>query len=557
MTLVRRTDVAYGMRDSWCDIRDFNGFDPSGNNVQDSLVLQWLTQGSVAGVICIGPAKATVAMDAGILLLLSAHLMVDLSANFVLKSTPNLAKPIVDIRDNTIDRHIFRMSWRGGRLDNRLGHFSPSAQSNTCMNLSRLVNSEIVGTEFSGADDYFTARTTTDTGVTAGDCLGLHVLGCYIHGQGDIGLYLGGSDHQEAAEQGRDYLIAGNTFADCQVATSFKRQQSGMLISGNTVRACSAAFTAFPATSGTVTFQAGRQILVTGNTAKKIGGAFFAAYGGDNYAVLGNVIEDFGYDPTDATFSAFTAAQFPYAIFNRGATNMRADHNNISLKDWATLSGGTNGSSGHAAIAVGNYDLVQPDNVTTARFTSDFFRYTENQIYNVKNAVVEESTFGAPGPTFGFQNSYVNCDNKLIPLNSSSNFEYFDLSIFATRKFQSGGATLSEVARDSSTQSTAVSFATFLDATAVKRIAKTTASFAGLSVAANSSASFTVALTGAVAGTDQVEIFPSAASAEPDGLLVRAFISAADTITVRFRNLTGSTITPVTNAYVLTLLRIS
>lgn len=535
-----------------CDIREFNGFDATGNNAQDSVVAAWLAAGSVAGVPCVAPGNAIVSIDVGVVLGLSHDLEVNLPKSFVLKSTSNIAKPLVDVRDFTYDRHIYSVKWRGGTFDNRLGVFVNAAQSNTCLSLSRLVDSAVEGVWFRGADDWVTASTTTDSGITAGDCLNLSIRGNWFRGMGDAALYFGGSDHQEAAEVGGEWSIVGNQFYQCNLGVTFKRLGSRMLIASNQFRDCGAAVCAFQATSGSVTYGAGRAITVAHNTAKRLGGAFFSANGGDTYRIYGNQIEDFGYTPNGVDGSGnvtYAVSTNPIAIWMRGCTNSRADHNHIAMLDWTT-------TSSHTAFETANFDYLQPDGITNTHCVLDNFRYSKNTITNVYNGLIEEGTHGTPGPSFGDDNDYIGVTKALTPLNSASHYTFFDDAAL-WRTFVANGSSVKEIKRDSYAQSFAQSFRTFSDSVGITRIARQTASISMGTIAAGSSFSTTITLTGAVLGNDQVEIFPAVPAAEPDGLLVRAFVSAADTITVRARNVTGADITPASGNYIIMLLRIS
>jgi hypothetical protein len=535
-----------------CDIREFNGFDPSGTNAQDSVVSAWLAAGSAAGVPCVGPGNTTVAMDLGILLGLSHDLEVSLPKSFVFKSTQNLAKPMVDVRDFTFDRHLYSVNWRGGSFDNSLGVFVDAAQSNTCLSLSRMIDSVVEGVWFRGASDYVTAQATTDSAITAGDCLNLTIRGNWIRGMGDAGLYFGGSDHQEAAEVGGEWLIIGNHFYQCNLAITFKRLGSRMLVASNQLRDCSGGICAFQATSGSVTYGAGRAISIAHNTAKRIGGAFFVANGGDGYRIYGNHIEDFGYTPSGADGSGnttYAVSANPIAIWMRGASNSRADHNHIAMVDWTT-------TSSHTAFETANYDYLQPDGVTNTHCALDNFIYAQNTISNVYNGLIEDPTHGTPGPSFGKDNNYRSVTRALSPANSGSNYSFFDDSS-EWRTFVANGASVSEIRRESYTQSFAQSFRTFSDAVGITRIARLTTTISMGTIAAGASFSTTVTLTGAQLTTDQIDIFPTTAAAEPDGLLLRAFVSAADTITVRARNVTGASITPSASGYSLLLLRVA
>ena len=505
------------------DLREWDGLNLTNSHANDSLVASWLAQGMGTKLPLYCP-PGICAVDAGLALSMTGDLELNLPRGFLLKSTTNTPKPILEIKDNG-GAYRYGLTWRGGGFNNALGQFVAAAQSNSCLSFTRLRKVLIDGVIFAGAPDYVTAQTTTDTAIEGVDNQQVTITNSFFDGQGDVCIYLGGNSAADDSDDGCQIIIVHNHFSNSQQAFALKRQGQGAIFAFNTLRNMYSGINALEASQ----IEGGRELLIAFNEARFIETSFATLRASADSTIVGNRIFDFGYLPDGVTPSAT-----PQAIRVLGAQRTKISGNKIGLKKWTQ---GDKGTTGHTAISVNGYTYTGTSGPVSS--VPDRVDYDGNEFLNVYTALREEvQGTGTVGPTFGSNNTYTNVQNRLSAQNGLSAHREFDPNTGGERLFV--GST--EVARISGTGVNAVRLRTLLDNTGHTRIASSAQSFTfGTLTAGAYAADQTFTLTGALLG-DRVEIMPLSAAGQPAGLELYGLVLSADIVTIRAKNgnLSGS-----------------
>lgn len=524
------------------DIRDFSGYDPTGNNTQDSTVFAWLTQTMGSGKQAYAP-PGIYSIDTGISVSMTGDMEVSLPRGALFKSTANLPKAMIELKDNG-GTHRFGLTWRGGAFDNALGVFVVASDSNSGISFTRLKRVLVDGSVFTGAATYTQASTTTDTAISAVDCVDMTITNCFFSGQGDTALYFGGnSDNSTSSDDGGDIVITNNHFEQCYQAFAYKRQGARAIFAHNTLRDMYSGVSTLEA-SGAPSGNAapGRQVLIAYNTAKRIETSFARLDSQARNSIVGNRILDFGYLPDGVTESAT-----PQAIRILGSSQCRVTGNIIALEDWAQ---GGNGSADHVGIYFAGYQYTGTSGTVTD--LPDQLVYDGNDFININTAVQENNTLGTTGPTYGLGNTYVNVTRRLNAVNAGS-FTRFSDPGTASERTMFGSTNILQVG---SAGTFSTRFRTFLDVVGWTRITKVSQTLSFGTVAAGASVNVNVTLTGATPTTDTAWLNPGASAQAPNGIVYQCRV-LTDAVEVRATNVTGSSITIPDGTFLVNLGRVS
>lgn len=476
----------------------------------------------------------------------------------IFKSQTNLGDRLIDFNDNT-GTGRYGLKWQGGTFDNSGGIFGIAVSSNSCFTLTRLSNVQFNGVLFQGASTRALASKTTDSGISTVTVSNLIVTNCIFLGQGDNGIYLSGGASYGGSDDGGENIISNNVFVNCGIGVAVKRQLPRCVITNNSMTNGFAGVALFEASSPPI--DPGRQSLIANNIIRRMTSTGICIHEGaadtddgsgtglsraSRTQIIGNKILDFGYldDGTTAYVGSTAFGSVIAGITIQGASQCRIHGNMIGLEDWTN---GGNGTALHKGVYINSFVL----NAVT--YNPDRTVVTDNDFVNVSRGIVEgAATMGA---TMASDNCYTNVTTPHTFLNASSFGGTLDAANAAIRYFF--GTTPTEAYRISAAGSIATRFRTFLDTVGFTKIAKATATLNFGAVGANNTSDLTVTITGAVVNGGQAIVNPQASNLSPTGISYAAWVSAADTITVRAINHTAGSITIPSGSFVVNGLNIT
>lgn len=288
-----------------------------------------------------------------------------------IKSTSNVDAPLIKVTAGT--SHLYSLVWRGGTIDNSLGVYSFAAQSNTCIDLVRLHNCLIDGVSFIGGANIDTNTGDSDACLTAVDVKRLTVVNCFMEGQADACIYTGGNNNAGSdADDGGEHIIGFNHFRRSWQAVTVKRAGPRTILIGNSITDCRAGFT----TLETDGVSPGRQLLIQGNMFKRIWTRAIRVRQHPSTKIIGNHIEDWGYDADGVLHPP------AHAIAIEGATDVDISHNTIKLVDYAK-------QTSHRGVSIDNATI------NGEPYTAGRIKVADNDFDNVQVAIEEASGVGA------------------------------------------------------------------------------------------------------------------------------------------------------------------
>lgn len=307
--------------------------DGSANNT--TAIIDWLNAAMTNGKPAFAPA-GTYLMDAWGITILTGALSVICAPDAIFKYRTAESVPLFSFKHDTRDIH--EMSWVGGQIDNTGGTSASAAQSNTCIELVRLRRFAIKGVRFVGEATYGAANTVptgTDSGVTTVDCKKGIISECDFRGQGDAGIYISGgaTDSDDQTDDGGEIKIIGNDFTQCDQMITIKRGAARNVVMGNTGRDNRVGVALIGTDVGSV-YRAGQSTIIALNTFKKTETRAIELKERGNCIVVGNIIEDFGYEPDGSTLSSI-----PHAIRVFGSSSNIIRGNTIRNVEWAKDAG--------------------------------------------------------------------------------------------------------------------------------------------------------------------------------------------------------------------------
>lgn len=381
------------------DIVSVKDFGAVGDDSTDNttFITNWLNaiMGGATGYVPAG----TYQMDPVAISTMTGDIHIVCDRNAVFKYWSATASPLFSFTHTT--RDTYGLSWEGGIIDNSGGSYSPSSQSNTCIELDSLSNVDISKVYFRGESTYAAAATTTtgtDSGVTTVDCKRVNIDKCWFRGQGDAGVYFsGGSSQASDADDGGECNVTNCHFWQCDSIITVKRNVRGGEISGNTARDCRVGVTALEANS----VDPGRLFKIHANSFKRIETRAVEVRSQDGFSICDNEIEDFGYESDGTTISSL-----PHAIRVLGSSFCNISRNQIRLKEWTK----------HA-----NHQGIVLDQITvnSTAYTPAGNLVSENVIEDVTSGIVE----GTSGINRFHTNIFNNVTTEYVGVTSTVSWD--------------------------------------------------------------------------------------------------------------------------------------
>ena len=306
-------------------LTDYNAVGDGVTN-DTTAVHNWLNAAMASGKRARAPA-GTYLMDSYAVTTMTGDIEVECDRNAVFKYRTAESAPLFSFGHTSAG--VYGIRWHGGQMDNSGGAFASGAQSNTCLELERLINYEVVGVHFKGEasyDDANTVPTGTDSGITTVNCARGRIHSNVFEGQGDAGIYLSGGALTASSDDGGQTLIFANHFLQCDIAITAKRDVDRTLIYGNEITDCRVGIINLEANS----VDPGRMHQIYGNNLKRIETRAIELRVNDGWQVFGNTIEDWGYE-SDGT----TVSSEPRAIVLEGSDNCDIHDNIIRMSEWS------------------------------------------------------------------------------------------------------------------------------------------------------------------------------------------------------------------------------
>lgn len=460
--------------------------------------------------------------------------------NAILKSASFLADQIFGMTDSG-GRNRYSLSWVGGEFNNSEGLSGTAVASNSCLGTTRIGELIVERVKFQGATSLAQAVVSTDSAVAFVDASNVSLTGNTVIGQGDLGFYGSGGGLSSAEDDGGDVRIVENYFKWCGTAVGLKRQLPRSITTLNNIDECFAGVAVLEASSGGTMIDPGRQAIISLNTIRKTVCAPICVHGGPAASKVhmdGNKIVDFGYLPDGVTpyngSAAYGGTISGYVI--QGASQCRISGGEVSLDEWAN---GDDGSANHKAVYVTNFVL------NSVTHNVDALLIDNVDITNVKSGIVEQ-TGTANGPTIARGCKYTNVGTKATFVHASSINEEIDIANGIR-----GTVGSSETWRFSSAGIFATRFRTFLDSVGYTKINRTSATLDFASVSANSTKDLPVTISGMTVANGFAKVTPQASNLLPTGISYFAWVSAANTVTVRAINSTTGAIVVPSGSFVV------
>lgn len=285
-------------------------------------------------------------------------------------------------------------------IDALLATYVGGAQSCTGIALTGFKNVVSIGGDFIGGTAY--NSNNGDSGITTVTCTHVWIAGARFYGWSDAGVYPGGGNTTPGeSDDGGTVIIEGCSFAHCNAVVTAKRELTSITFNGNYAEYCSVGF----ATSWIVSpseVPPARSAVLGNNKFRRMRGQSIDIRGGTKAHLVGNDIEDWGYESDGTTPVAGT----PRAI-NIKSASCTGYGNTVSLKDWTATS--------HVGLWVEN-DTTPGTPVTAEK---NVFRGTTFR--NLFRGVTEN---GSTGANVYFDCRYENTGSISSTLNTSSVLTY-------------------------------------------------------------------------------------------------------------------------------------
>lgn len=485
-------------------------------------------------------------ISSSILLTATGSLDIVCPRNAILKSSSFLADQIFGMSDN-VGRNRYSLSWCGGQFNNSEGLSGIAVASNSCIGTTRIGELIVERVLFQGAATLEAASVSTDSGIAFVDASNVSITKNIFNGQGDLGVYGSGGGLSSAEDDGGNVIIGGNHFNYCGTAIGIKRQLPRSIISNNTIDGCFAGVAALEASLAPA-IDPGRQLLIANNTIRKTVCAPICVHGGPVAAkahMANNKIVDFGYLPDGVTpYNGSAAYGGTIAgIVIQGASQCRISGGEISLDEWAN---GDDGTANHKGIYATDFVL------NSVTYNIDALLIDNVDFTNVNKGIFEQ-TGTANGPTIARGCTYRNVGTKTTFVHASSMNEELD----AVNGWIRGTVGSTELWRFSNAGIFATRFRTFLDSVGITKINRTSAVLDFGPIPAHSTSDLTVTVTGATVASGKVTVTPQASNLMPSGIHYFAWISAANTVSIRAVNNTGAEIDIPSGTYIVYVLQIS
>lgn len=460
--------------------------------------------------------------------------------NAILKSASFLSDQIFGMNDNG-SRNRYSLSWVGGEFNNLDGLFGTAVASNSCIGTTRIGELIVEGVIFRGGASLAEASVSTDSGIAFVDSSNVSITNNTFLGQGDLGVYGSGGGLSTAEDDGGDIRITNNHFKWCGTAVAIKRQARRLIIAHNTMDENFAGVALLEAGSGASTIDPARQAIISANTIRKTVCAPICIHGSPDASkayMIDNKIIDFGYLPDGVTAYNGSAAYGGTiaGIAIQGASQCRISGGEISLEEWAN---GDDGTANHKGVYVTDFVL------NSVTHSVDALLIDNVDFANVNKGIFEDSGT-ANGPTFALGCVFRNVGTKTTFVHASSISEEFDIANGIR-----GTVGSAEVYRFSSAGIFATRFRTFLDSVGYTKINRTSATLDFASVSANSTKDLTVAISGMTVANGFAKVTPQASNLLPTGISYFAWVSAANTVTVRAINSTTGAIVVPSGSFVV------
>ena len=240
-------------------------------------------------------------------------------------------------QNGTADANL-RFYWQGGKLN---GANIPAPGSGDANDLLQVIGRgwDLVAVErvwFYTNTDY--SGTAGDSHLFISECDNIRVSGCRFEGATDAAVYLSGDSGQTL---GTEAVIAENHFEKCSVGVIAKRSFRRMTVAHNTLEKCRFGIGTGEADT---TLLPGANNLIIGNHLRQPSDIGIFVRVSDHSAVIGNRVEDFGYNLSDAVVSGASGIRL------EGSNHCVVQGNVVNMRSFST-------DSSHIAIRLGAYTV--------------------------------------------------------------------------------------------------------------------------------------------------------------------------------------------------------
>lgn len=243
----------------------------------------------------------------------------------------------------------------------------PNYDQGTCWELVNIPWWDISGGKYIAANDYLAGK--GDTAIAATNSRG-SAHHNWFQGWADNAIYLtGGALANDASDNGGPTFVHHNMFIQCSVGVSVKRRNSDAIITGNRFFGCYVDVGAYEVSGGEI--EPGDRLTISNNRSKRASGPIELRGGTGETMIVGNDIEDFGYD------LAGSPAVDRVAIRLLGSRDCLVSMNKIKMRDLA-------GTSQHIGVNISNYTVSGGVTYTAGRNRGD-----GNMFRNLHRALIE------------------------------------------------------------------------------------------------------------------------------------------------------------------------
>lgn len=279
-------------------------------------------------------------------------LTVNLHRNFVIKGIAGYNTTVIgidgidSIYESPNNNHV-RLFWTGGRIDSSLRETEVDLA--TCLNLVRIGHADgelsyVRDADFVAGESYEDGM--GGDGISATQCGPLLIDGCYFRGHPDLGVYATGGSLTTPEDDWGDVTVSNCVFWKCASGASAKRQMRRFMFVHNRCFYCNIGASLLSATPVPPAMEG----IFSHNFFYKTGRNAIAVQcmdEGAGVSIQDNTILDWGYGLDEVTVTPTSN----HALFLNGVTNATIKGNRIALREWAN-------HVTHEAIRLGRFDIL-------------------------------------------------------------------------------------------------------------------------------------------------------------------------------------------------------
>lgn len=381
------TRIAQDKMREWVSVTDFGAI---GDGIVDDTTA--IVNALSAGTHILFPA-GTYLISSTITKLLTHDLYLDLSFGAKIVATSSITGAFFDFDGGG----TYKLTSCGGEF-NVSNVLNITQNKGTVFLLSNLSSAwGVSGAKFIAGGSFLDGL--GDTGIAYINCAPGEIRNNYFKGFADTGIYATGDNNPSSVDDGSPATIIGNEFYRCSVGVAIKRQHSGSVVLSNSFVECQNPVAALTTSELP---EPGNGIKVIGNTFKRsIATAINIRGGKGQFTIIGNTIEDWGYDLAGAPVSGTKAA-----IKIEGSLGSVVSSNHIRMQTYPDASN----------IAV----VLENETVDSIEYKHGGNNITGNIISNCLQGI-REAVLGS-APNYASDNVFVGVTTPLLKVNTESIF---------------------------------------------------------------------------------------------------------------------------------------